>query len=94
MILIILIAYNVSYSQEIEFLSHCVSNNTQGAISVFSADIDNDGKIDIIDIMKVAASWNKAIGDQGYDLLLDLDNDGDIDIVDIMSVATFWGWTA
>ena len=56
------------------------------------ADIDNDGKIDIIDIMKVAASWNKAIGDQGYDLLLDLDNDGDIDIVDIMSVATFWGW--
>ena len=56
-------------------------------------DIDNDGDIDILDIMQVASRWNTTTGDPDYDESCDLDNDGDIDIVDIMKVAAQWGWS-
>jgi hypothetical protein len=56
-------------------------------------DLDNDGDVDIVDIMMVASRWNISTGDPNYDATCDLDNDGDIDILDIMMVAAQWGWT-
>ena len=55
------------------------------------ADIDNDGDVDVEDIMQVASCWHCGYGDACYDLRCDLDGDDDIDIVDIMLVAVHWG---
>jgi len=60
----------------------------------FWADVNSDGRIDIIDIQLVCAHWNTRVGDPGYDPRFDLDNggegDGDIDIIDIQLVASWW----
>ena len=55
-------------------------------------DLDDDGDVDIVDIMMVASRWNCSCGDECYDPENDLDSDCDIDIVDIMMVAAQWGW--
>jgi len=54
-------------------------------------DLNDDSKVDIADIMQVAARWNTKTGDQDYDAQSDLNGDGKIDIVDIMQVAAHWG---
>ena len=54
-----------------------------------AGDVNNDGWVNITDIMLVASAWRSTdTGDIG---LYDLDGDGDIDIVDIMLVARDWG---
>ena len=58
-----------------------------------AADFDNDGRISVVDIMRVAARWDTQWGDANYDRKYDLDDDGDIDIVDIMRVAAQWDKT-
>jgi len=57
-------------------------------------DLDDNGKVDITDIMRVASRWKTQVGDLNYDASCDLDNNGKIDIVDIMMVAAQWGWEA
>ncbi|MBC8448788.1 MAG: DUF4091 domain-containing protein [Chloroflexi bacterium] len=52
-------------------------------------DVDNDGDVDIADVMAVAADWHTPDFDPAHDL----DSDGDVDIVDIMLVAVHWGET-
>ena len=56
-------------------------------------DVNNDGRVDIDDIMLVAGSWRCQSGDECYDERYDLDRDGNIDIVDIMLVVANWGNT-
>jgi hypothetical protein len=57
----------------------------------FSSDLDKDGVVTIVDIMKVASRWRST---SPADIALyDLDGDGDIDVVDIMLVARDWGRT-
>jgi len=51
-------------------------------------DLNNDGKVDITDIMLVANCWRSTAPDCAS---YDLDGDDDIDIVDIMLVAARWG---
>jgi len=57
-------------------------------------DLNDDSKVDIVDIMQVASRWNTQTGDPNYDVTYDVNGDGKIDIVDIMLVAAQWGWTA
>ena len=64
-----------------EFLNECV----------LVGDFDNDGDVDVADIMLVASRWHTAVGDPDYDPTYDLNNDDRIDIVDIMLVAVHWG---
>ena len=56
----------------------------------FWADVNGDGKVDILDIQLVAAHWNTHTGDPNYDPKYDVDNDGDIDIIDVQLVASWW----
>jgi hypothetical protein len=51
-------------------------------------DVNNDGKVDIMDIMLVANCWRSTDPECAP---YNLDGDGDIDIVDIMLVARNWG---
>lgn len=69
-------------------------NYQRGFHLAIPPDIDGDGDVDIIDIMKVAVRWGTYDGDPDYDEACDLDVDGDIDIVDIMKVVAQWGWSA
>jgi len=55
-----------------------------------AADFDNDGRITVVDIMRVAAHWGTQWGDENYDRKYDLDDDGPITVADIMRVATQW----
>jgi hypothetical protein len=52
-----------------------------------SGDINDDGRVDVADVMAVAADWRNPAFDPRHDL----DDDGEIDIVDIMLVAAHWG---
>jgi len=60
-----------------------------GPLPVCAADVDNDGDVDVNDIMQVASRWRST--DPADIAKYDLDGDGDIDIVDIMFVAAHWG---
>lgn len=72
-------------------------NEVDGEIVVrkgFWADVNDDGRVDIIDIQLVCAHWNTHLGEANYDPRFDVDNegqgDGDIDIIDIQLVASWW----
>jgi len=56
-------------------------------------DLDEDGDVDVTDIMMVASKWGAKKGDPEYSLTLDLNDDEAISIKDIMMVAAQWGWT-
>ena len=56
-------------------------------------DVDNDGDVDVKDVMLVAGCWRCRSEDTCYDESYDLDKDGDIDVVDIMLVSAHWGDT-
>jgi hypothetical protein len=60
------------------------------------ADVNDDAKVNVVDIQLVASRWGYKIGDQGYGKIYDLNNqgvgDGKIDIIDIQLVANEWGW--
>lgn len=60
-------------------------------ICVLLADFDGNGRVDVVDIQRVASRWRMTDEDPGWDARYDLDNDGSIDIVDIMKVAAQWG---
>lgn len=51
------------------------------------ADINNDGLIDVTDVILVAGAWGTASGQPGYQTQLDMNQDGVIDIYDVQYVA-------
>jgi photosystem II stability/assembly factor-like uncharacterized protein len=66
------------------------------------ADINDDGNVDIDDVMLVASRWRTSCDNPdpdnnpntpNYNPLYDIDDDCDIDIVDIMLVVKHWGET-
>jgi alkaline phosphatase len=63
----------------------------QDCYSCFSWDLDNNGDVDVVDIMTVASLWNCNCGDGCYDARYDFDDDCDINVVDVMRVASHWG---
>jgi len=54
-----------------------------------SGDINDDGQVDVVDVMIVAADWHSPDFAPAHDL----DDDDDVDIIDIMLVAIHWGET-
>jgi hypothetical protein len=53
-------------------------------------DLDDDGDVDIQDIMKVASAWNSTVGNDKYNSDYDFNRDNIIDIQDIMLVSSRW----
>jgi len=56
-----------------------------------SPDLNEDGKIDIIDLAIVAKAYGKLNGESAYDQKADLDQNGIVDILDIAIVAADFG---
>ena len=54
-------------------------------------DFDEDGDIDIDDIMTVVGGWNSKLGDADYNSAYDYNGDDLIDIKDVMKIASQWG---
>lgn len=59
-------------------------------VRVVTFDVDDDGDVDVADIMLVAGGWRARCGDAGYDPFHDFDGDCAIDIADIMRVVAAW----
>ena len=55
-----------------------------------NGDMNGDGEVDVVDIMKVASKFDKTRGENGYDPFYDFDDDGDIDMEDIMRIVRDW----
>ena len=64
-----------------------------GVLGLFActldADVNDDGQVDVADVMAVAADWHNPAFTPAHDL----DDDGDVDVVDVMLVAAHWGET-
>lgn len=58
----------------------------KGKTNVDKADVNKDGKIDEVDLAKVAASYNN--DDYNLDYMCDLNNDGIVDIYDIVKISS------
>lgn len=56
------------------------------------ADIDENGTVDILDIVLTATNFGKSIGEAGFKSEGDLNMDGTVDIFDIVLVASNFSW--
>jgi hypothetical protein len=56
-----------------------------------SADLNGDGRVDIVDVSIVAKAFGSKVGDLVWDSRADLDGNGRVDIVDISIVAKNYG---
>jgi hypothetical protein len=54
-------------------------------------DVDDDGDVDIFDMVAMASRYGSEEGDPIYNPNYDLDGDGDIDLFDIVSAASHYG---
>jgi len=64
------------------------------ARATYFADLNNDGKVDILDIAIVAKAFGTQPGDEDWNEIADMDKNGEINILDIAAVAKDYGKTA
>ncbi len=53
-------------------------------------DINQDGEVNALDLLMLAHSWNKALGDDGYDARCDLNGDNAVNAIDLLMLAHAW----
>jgi peptide/nickel transport system substrate-binding protein len=73
-----------------------LDNSTQPTSNDLPVDINYDGKIDIVDIAKVAQAFGSGYGPpthQRWNFRADIDNNRIVDIADIKAVANYFGQT-
>ena len=56
-----------------------------------AGDINHDTAVDVVDLLYVADSWGKHLGDAGYDPRCDLSADNTVDVADLLILAGNWG---
>jgi chitodextrinase len=57
-----------------------------------AGDANTDGGIDVADLLKLAATFGKRVGDVGYDAACDFNGEGSVDVSDLLILA--WHWPA
>ena len=55
-----------------------------------TADLNQDGQVNIVDLSHVAARWGTRRGDADYYAIFDLNGDGVVNVVDLQAVARQW----
>ncbi len=58
---------------------------------LWPGDINNDGSVDVVDLLDLVASFGSSSGDASYDARCDLDGDGSVDVVDLLSFVDDFG---
>jgi hypothetical protein len=61
---------------------------------VLRTDLNNDGKVDILDISIVAGAFGSKSGDENWNEVADIDEDGSVNILDVALVALDYGETS
>jgi len=72
---------------------HGISNGTITLQFPLIGDINNDGIVDLLDVVKVAIAFGSHPGDLNWNPASDLNSDGTVDIIDIVIVAANYGRT-
>jgi len=66
-----------------------------GKLSIKEAgDLNEDGIINVLDLLKIAYVFGAREGDPNYDPSLDLNKDGVINVLDLLKIASVYGQTA
>ena len=61
-----------------------------GNLAQRSPDITGDGKVTLIDLSRIAGSWQSLSGQPEFDSLCDLDISGQVELADLMLLASHW----
>ncbi len=75
-------------------IPHAISDATITIHTALMGDLNGDGVVDILDVVKVAIAYNSRPGDPNWNADCDLNNDGMVDIFDLVTVAANYGRTA
>ncbi len=54
-------------------------------------DINEDGQVDVVDLLLFVASWGSTVGQANYDAASDLNGDGSVDALDLLLMVQNWG---
>jgi hypothetical protein len=54
-------------------------------------DINDDGHVDVTDVLALASTWGKGLGAAGYDPMCDFNRDDRVDVSDLLILAGNWG---
>jgi len=65
----------------------CIQNSTKG--DEYNADINHDGKVDILDLIYVVNNIGRT-GDDGF-IPEDVNKDGIVDVMDLIEISNEWG---
>jgi len=64
---------------------------TAGIVTVkWPGDIDGDGEVKLPDLVIIAKSWYKTVGEADYDYRADFDMDGEVKLPDLVKLAKNW----
>jgi hypothetical protein len=72
-------------------VSLTVSYQAPPAPNPVAGDTNGDGRVDISDLLRVASSWGKGVGDAGFVPDCDLNRDGHVDVSELLIVVANWG---
>ncbi len=75
-------------------IPHAINDATVTIHIALIADLNGDGVVDILDVVKVALSYDSMPGNPRWDATCDLNTDGIVDIFDLVIVAVSYGRTA
>ncbi len=64
-----------------------------GNLSAWPPDINNDGRVNLVDLSRIAQAYGSRTGQARYRVRLDLNADGRINILDLTIAANFYGKT-
>lgn len=70
-------------------------NTTSHQVLVtFKTDLNRDGKVDLQDLVIIAAAYGSKPGDPNWNAMADVNGDGKVDLIDLVMVAVDYGKTA
>ncbi len=59
--------------------------------ATYDGDIDEDGTVDVMDLLTLSPTFGLSVGDAGYDAMADLNCDNVVDISDLLTMAVQFG---
>jgi hypothetical protein len=57
----------------------------------WTGDANGDEHVDVSDLLRLAGSWGKSLGQAGFDPACDFSGDNCVDAVDLLMLAENWG---